>query len=84
MAILESCACSEVVNKRRGPRVRWGRDCAAGSADMSAVFSAGLDIGTMEKFAENEQKIDSIFYRSLTLFLSSHTSVPLMLRIYDP
>jgi len=49
-----------MVNKRRGARVRWDRGAIAD--DLSVGFFAGFDIGTMEKFAENEQKLDSIFF----------------------
>lgn len=56
--------------------------------DLSAGFFAGFDIGTMVKFAENEQKIDSIFYRSLTRYITHllhpRTSFPRILLIYDP
>ena len=69
-----------MVNRRRGPRVRW--DHGAIADDLSAGFFAGFDIGTMGKFAENEQKIDSIFHFSLiryiTHLLFPRTSVPRM------
>ena len=66
--------------------MRWDRGAIAD--DLSAGFCAGFDIGTMEKFAENEQKIGSIFYCSLTRcithLLQPRTSVPRMLLICDP
>jgi len=71
LAISESRVRSEVVNRRWGPRVRWDR--GAISDDLSAGFFAGFDFGTMEIFAENEQKIGSVFLLVHTLH---HTFTP--------